>query len=384
MQFRLLLKWLKDRYAIGEFDSGRVASALALKKKLVSNDLRRLYRMGFLKRKRVKRSCIGRRGFINRGFQYTYSVSRHGLSYVGWLEKGKVVEDFAVAGLRSDAILRLPDDMKRGVLTVQMAEEVKPYRGPGSGYKPSPSDLLLSLYTNIDRERVMADFREIRKEFVKASSDVSRLSSEKASLHLENVFWKIVNQSLEKERDLWKKETNDLFWASSRALVEDTQISGEMFQKASQVIEFYRSFLVTLVICLRVLFPSKAVDRLIDFAWELDKASRKRASTQKEVQPSTSPNPSTEAKLQEPSKIKTRIEEIDWIYGEDEYPINQFQRLCLNEMARIIRQKKKVTIAELCTQMKLEATTVHEYACRLQDVFPDIKFENGILHTVLS
>ena len=148
MQFRLLLKWLKDRYGIGEFDSGRVASALDLKKKLVSNDLRRLYLMGFLKRGRVKRSCIGRRGFINRGFQYTYSFSRHGLSYVEWLEKGKVVEDFAVAGLRSDVISRLPDDMKRGVLAVQMAKEVKPYRGPGSMYKSFPSDLLLIAYVN--------------------------------------------------------------------------------------------------------------------------------------------------------------------------------------------------------------------------------------------
>ena len=304
MQFRLLLKWLRDRYGIGEFDSGRVASTLVLKKKLVSNDLRRLYRMGFLKRKRVKRSCIGRRGFINRGFQYTYSFSRHGLSYVDWLEKGKLVEDIAVAGLRSDVISRHPDDMKRGVLTVKIAEEVKPYRGPGSGHKPYPSDLLLDVYANIDRDRFMADLREITKEFVETSSDVSRLNSEKAALLLENSFWKIANQSLEKERDLWKKESNDLFRASSRALVGDSQMSGEMFQKASQVIEFYRSFIVRLVGCLYVLFPSKAVDRLIDFAWELEKASRKRASTQKEVRPSTSPNPSAEAKPQELSKIK--------------------------------------------------------------------------------
>jgi len=301
-----MLKWLKDRYAIGEFDSARVASALNLKKKLVSNDLRRLYRMGFLKRKRVKRSCIGRRGFINRGFQYRYSFSRHGSSYVEWLEKGKVVEDFAVAGLRSDVMSRLPDDMKRGVLTDQMAEEVKPYRGPGSWYKPSPSDLLLNVYANVDRDRLMADFREITKEFVKTSSDVSRLNSE-------NVVLKILNQSLEKERDLWKKETNDLFWASSRAIVEDTQMSGEMFQKVNQIIEFYRGLFVTLASCLYVISPSKAVDRLIDFAWELETASRKRASAQKEVQPSTSQNPSTSTKPQEPSKIKTQVKVIGWI-----------------------------------------------------------------------
>jgi len=58
------------------------------------------------------------------------------------------------------------------------------------------------------------------------------------------------------------------------------------------------------------------------------------------------------------------------------------ERLCLNEMARIIREKKKVTVAELCAQMKLMPTTVLQYAGCLQDVCQDIKLENGILHTV--
>ena len=223
-----------------------------------------------------------------------------------WLEKGKVVEDFAVAGLRSDVISRLPDDMKRVVLTVQMAKEVKPYRGPGSGYKPFPSDLLLNVYENIDRNRLITDLREITKEFVKTSSDVSRLNSQ-------NVVLKILNLSLEKERDLWKKETSDLLGASSRAIVEDTQMSGEMFQKANQIIAFYRSFLVRLAAYLYLLFPSKAVDRLIDFTWELETMSRKRTSIQKNVLHSTSRNPSTETEPQEPPKIKTQAKVIGWI-----------------------------------------------------------------------
>jgi hypothetical protein len=271
--------------------------------------------------------------------------------------------------------------MKRGILALQMAEEMKPYRGPDSRYKSSPYDLLLNVYTNIDRDRLMADIREISKEFVRTSLDVSRLSSEKAALHLEKEFLKIVNQGLEKERDLWKKETNDLFWASSRALVENTQISGEMFRKANQIIEYYRSYLATLVMCLYLFFPFRAVDRLIDFAWELETTSRKRRAIQNEVQLSTS-YLSMATRPQGPSKIKTQVEEIDLIYSEDEDDKKRQERLFPNKMVRIIREKKMATVAELCTQLKLAPTTVYRYAGWLQDACPSIKFDNGKFHTI--
>jgi len=378
-----MLRWLKDRYGPGEFDSVRLASALGLGKKLVSNDLRRLYRMSFLKRRRVKRSCIGRRGFINRGFQYTYSFSRHGLSYVEWLERGKVVEDFVVADLRSDTISRLPYDMKRGVSAFQMAEEVKPYRGPGSGYKPSPSDLLLNMYANVNHDRLMVDFREMIKEFFKTSLDVARLNSEKTALYSENEVLKIVNLALEKERDRSKKETNDLFWAGSKALVENGLVSGEIFRKANQIIEYYERLFATVATCLCLLFPPKAVDRLFEFAWKLEKASRKSTAIRNEAQPSTSPNLSISAKPQESAKVKT-LQEIHWIYGEDKDDRKRHERLCLNQMARIIREKKTITMQELCTHMKLAPTTIYQYAGWLRDACPDIKFENGIFHTIWS
>ncbi|MBP1911653.1 hypothetical protein [Thermococcus stetteri] len=58
-------------------------------RKLISNDLRRLYAMGFLKKRRVKRKVRTKSGKIcYRGYEYRYSLSSQGLKYLGYLEKG--------------------------------------------------------------------------------------------------------------------------------------------------------------------------------------------------------------------------------------------------------------------------------------------------------
>jgi len=50
----------------------------------------------------------------------------------------------------------------------------------------------------------------------------------------------------------------------------------------------------------------------------------------------------------------------------------------LNQMARLIREKKAVPIGELCLQMNLAPSTVYQYARLMKNVFLDIKFENGV------
>lgn len=50
----------------------------------------------------------------------------------------------------------------------------------------------------------------------------------------------------------------------------------------------------------------------------------------------------------------------------------------LNQMARLIREKRAVPIGELCLQMNLAPSTVYQYARLMKNVFLDIKFENGV------
>ena len=68
------------------FDSRIYASFTGLPVKLASNELRRLYRMGLLEYRRVKRPVKTRSGKeCFRGYMYQYSVSRQGKNYLKYL-----------------------------------------------------------------------------------------------------------------------------------------------------------------------------------------------------------------------------------------------------------------------------------------------------------
>lgn len=54
--------------------------------KSISNELRRLYSMGFLKRERIKRECETKSGkTCSRGYEYVYSISSQGWKYLEFL-----------------------------------------------------------------------------------------------------------------------------------------------------------------------------------------------------------------------------------------------------------------------------------------------------------
>lgn len=57
-------------------------------------------------------------------------------------------------------------------------------------------------------------------------------------------------------------------------------------------------------------------------------------------------------------------------------------RVRLNQMAKIIREKRAVPFGELCLIMDLAPSTVYNYARMLRNVFLDIKFEDGVFESV--
>jgi len=57
-------------------------------------------------------------------------------------------------------------------------------------------------------------------------------------------------------------------------------------------------------------------------------------------------------------------------------------RTRLNQMARIIREKKAVPFGELCLIMNLAPATLYQYARLMKNVYLDIKFENGVFESV--
>ena len=130
MDFRSLLLKL-DELGLEYFTSRDVALKLRASVKQVSNDLRRLHQMGFLRRRRRKRFCLSRNGRLCcKGYEYVYSFSRQGLSYVRWLRGGRLLDDLREAELAMKVFSSLPEDLRDEVLIEAASRLGRGYRGP--------------------------------------------------------------------------------------------------------------------------------------------------------------------------------------------------------------------------------------------------------------
>ena len=104
MNFReALLRLSSDTGAlsrtIGGFNAREAGLLLGIPTKQASNYLRRLHHMGFLKRRKTRRLCVWSKRFTAgskacyRGYTFTYSFGKQGVSYLNWLRSTKPAED---------------------------------------------------------------------------------------------------------------------------------------------------------------------------------------------------------------------------------------------------------------------------------------------------
>jgi len=118
LDFRKLLTLIYAHFGTGEFTSRELSDRLReviapdfikpvlmshpsfpriylrFGRKLISNDLRRLYAMGFLKKRKVKRKCKTKGGkTCYRGYEYKYSLSSQGLKYLAYMARGGEEEE---------------------------------------------------------------------------------------------------------------------------------------------------------------------------------------------------------------------------------------------------------------------------------------------------
>jgi hypothetical protein len=109
-------------------------------KKRVSNQLGRLYRMGLLKRKRMKRPCFTKNGQIcNRDFGYSYSLSKQGQAYLNYKKNTTV-------------FTRVSGDMKR-ILSIASNPKSIPILAVASKALPLPrpiKDMLIPFVMSVN------------------------------------------------------------------------------------------------------------------------------------------------------------------------------------------------------------------------------------------
>ncbi|MEM2944609.1 MAG: hypothetical protein QW087_07715 [Methanomassiliicoccales archaeon] len=92
------------------FTSDYLAIKLSRPTKEISNSLGRLYRLGYLKRQKIKRECfVRKKGLCKRGYCYEYQLSKKGKEYLRWLAIDKPSKDMIFIELINALRSRLPD-----------------------------------------------------------------------------------------------------------------------------------------------------------------------------------------------------------------------------------------------------------------------------------
>ncbi|MDV3104083.1 hypothetical protein [Thermococcus waiotapuensis] len=149
LDFRKLLKLLAKLYGENEFDTRTVAEGLSeyffkeiddpkiliklierVRPKLISNDLRRLYMMGFLRRRKVPRTCENEKGKrYNCGYKYMYSINKQGWSYLRQLMEDE--EKHSSPSLTADDLKEILEEMRFGIMKLNMVTAPDTYEARG-------------------------------------------------------------------------------------------------------------------------------------------------------------------------------------------------------------------------------------------------------------
>lgn len=150
-----------------DFDNDHFFYTRQFSTKRVSGDLDRLYRMGFLNRKRARRVLFSEKPLGRlRGFMYVYRVSAQGWQYIDYMrkpERGKrpTVEDVTLGLIADDMHRMLPhpiaEFLEEGLISKNYQDSGRHNRFPNKKYNE------LSVALQLCRNELRRKEEEIEK-----------------------------------------------------------------------------------------------------------------------------------------------------------------------------------------------------------------------------
>jgi len=166
MNFRILLDRIVASYGPdNKFTSYDIATSLNLTAKEASNSLRRLRLMKFLKKRRMKRACLSSSGKLCfKGYEYAYSVSSQGLSYIKWLKEKKPIEDLAYIKNMEEVFSYLPQELRLRLVEKGLMREKSKYTGPTRNLNLLDNNAALGVHLLTENRRVASENYELKSE----------------------------------------------------------------------------------------------------------------------------------------------------------------------------------------------------------------------------
>lgn len=148
-----------------KFTSRDVASHLRKPVKAVSNDLRRLHHMGFLRRKRAKRFCLSKKGKLcYKGYEYNYSLSEQGRSYLRWMREQKPIEELAHIELTREVLDHLPQELKEKLLVCVAIRYSYGYKGPHRHFRLIDDEALSIAFLLSENQKLAKENYSLRNQ----------------------------------------------------------------------------------------------------------------------------------------------------------------------------------------------------------------------------
>jgi len=232
MDFRSLLLKIDESFQDGRFTAQSLSLKLDRQNKDVSNSLRRLHKMGFLKKERTKRSCLTSKGVVCfKGYQYEYKLSKQGSSYISWLRNRKPMEDAMYLTLMSMVYSYLPESLNKSIAVVGAVRSSYKYKGPIRHLRFLDNDaspLVHLTMENLNLKDEKAKLNEkisglekenlaLKYELEKDKSELQRLRSELKAMEI--CQQEMLRESLSSQLDL----TRSLIYPYLKVLIRLTQ-----------------------------------------------------------------------------------------------------------------------------------------------------------------
>jgi hypothetical protein len=91
----------------------------------------------------------------NKGYEYLYSLSKQGLSYVNWMKQSKPLEDTLLWDLQRRVMQALPDTLRKEIADIGLIRAGYKYRGPVRQLRllENPATPVLAMATTMEEQK---------------------------------------------------------------------------------------------------------------------------------------------------------------------------------------------------------------------------------------
>lgn len=190
--------------------------------------------MGFLRRERTRRLCLSSRGSTcYRGYQYTYSFTKQGSSYVKWLHEWKPVEDMFYTQLAIDVMRNLPQELRERLSMLSLCRSALKYRGPTRNLRLFDNDVVPVICLSLENVRLAEEKRKLLIENIVMRSQLDQnIEIRRQELKMLYGNWAatlVEAAGIDREREEWKTRAEYYRNAfdAARKIIDDTRSFAE-------------------------------------------------------------------------------------------------------------------------------------------------------------